>query len=106
MFSFCVSKTGHLFSGICTVVHMETLNNKVLLTLFELASAEERASIQALAVRLGVTRRDVAEAVSRLDRLGLVRAENVRLTFIGLTRALGLRASASRAARPRRSLAA
>jgi Mn-dependent DtxR family transcriptional regulator len=85
---------------------METLNNQILLALFDLASAEERASIQALAVRLGVSRREVAETVSHLDRLGLVRAENVRLTFVGLTRALGLRSAATRAARPRRSLAA
>jgi Mn-dependent DtxR family transcriptional regulator len=75
---------------------METLNKRILVTLFELASSDERASIQELATRLGQTRRAIAEAVSELDRLGLVRAETVRLTFVGLTRALGLRAKANR----------
>jgi Mn-dependent DtxR family transcriptional regulator len=85
---------------------METLNNQILLALFELASHDERASIQALSVRLGITRREAAEAVSRLDTAGLVRAENVRLTFVGLTRALGLRNAKSRGSRPRRLIAA
>lgn len=85
---------------------METLNKKILVTLFELASSDERASVQELAVRLGQTRREVAEAVSELDRLGLVRAETIRLTFLGLTRALGLRARANREPRGRKALAA
>lgn len=77
---------------------MDTLNKRILIVLLDAAQSNERATVQFLADRLGVTRRKAAEAVSDLDRLGLVRAETIRLSFLGLTEALGLRAAARRSA--------
>lgn len=76
---------------------MDTLNKGILIALLDAAQADEKASIQYLAERLGSTRTEIANAVSQLDRLGLVRVETVRLSFLGLTEALGFRAAARRA---------
>lgn len=70
---------------------MEQLNKSVLVALFDLAQLDAAASVQTLAARLGVTRREVADSLSALDRQGLVRAEKVRLTMMGLVRAASLR---------------
>ncbi len=85
---------------------MDTLNKGILIALLDAAQSDERASIQYLSDRLGRTRAEVAQAVSELDRLGLVRAETVRLSFLGLTGALGLRAQARRSAGRTRQAAA
>lgn len=77
---------------------MDTLNKRILIILLDAAQSGERASVQFLADRLGVSRTAVADAFSVLDQAGLVRAETIRLTFLGLTEALGLRASARKAA--------
>ena len=71
---------------------MDNLNSRILIALFDLSQLDQRASVTALAERLGCPRRDVAEALNGLDGRGLVRSETVRLTFLGLARAAGLRA--------------
>lgn len=71
---------------------MDNLNNRTLIALFELSQMDQRPSVAAVAEHLGSTLRQVAESLSALDRAGLVRAETVRLTFLGLARAAGLRA--------------
>lgn len=85
---------------------MDTLNKGILIALLDAAQTDEKASIQYLSDRLGQTRAEVAQAVSELDRRGLVRAETVRLSFLGLTEALGLRAQARRSAARTRKAAA
>ncbi|OQX66848.1 MAG: hypothetical protein B6A08_18320 [Sorangiineae bacterium NIC37A_2] len=85
---------------------MDTLNKGILIALLDAAQHDERASIQYLSDRLGRTRTEVAQAVSELDRRGLVRAETVRLSFLGLTEALGLRARARQSAARNRKAAA
>ena len=77
---------------------MDTLNKQLLVSLFRMAQADLDASVQALASEHSVSRRDVADGLSELATLGLVRAETVRLTFTGLLHAVGLD-KASRAAR-------
>lgn len=95
---FFSSKTGQLNSGMCTGICMDTLNKQLLVSLFRMAQADLDASVQALASEHSVSRRDVADGLSELATLGLVRAETVRLTFTGLLHAVGLD-KASRAAR-------
>lgn len=70
---------------------MEQLNKKLLIALLDLAQSDVPASVQSLAEHLGATRREVAEGLSALDQAGLVRAEKIRLTMVGLVRAAGLR---------------
>lgn len=77
---------------------MDTLNKRILILLLDAAQSDDRASIQFLSDRLGVPRTEVAGAVSWLDRIGLVRAETIRLTFLGLSEALAVRASARKTA--------
>lgn len=74
---------------------METLNNALLVTLFEMAQNDEPASVDRLARELSLTRAEVATRLNQLSRQGLVRAETIRLTFVGLMRATGLRARRS-----------
>lgn len=66
---------------------LDALSLRVLRVLFELARHDHRAHIGALARELDVGRTLVAEALRRLDRAGLVRAEHVRLTMAGLVAA-------------------
>lgn len=66
---------------------MNHLNNRLLVALLDFAQADHPASVNALAVTLGITRRAAANALSDLDRQGLVRAETMRLTFLGLAHA-------------------
>lgn len=75
---------------------MDLLHKRILIALFRLTEADRSANVSLLAQELGCSRRDIACALSALDMLGLVRAERVRLTFLGLTRALGLEAKARR----------
>lgn len=71
---------------------MTHLNKKLLVSLLDLAQADRAANVQSLAVSLNMSRREVASALNELAEAGLVRAETVRLTFVGLMRASGLRA--------------
>lgn len=75
---------GHLWG-------MTHLNKSLLVLLLDLAQSDVGASVQVLAERLGVSRREVAVGLNELAELDLVRAEKVRLTFLGLAAALGLR---------------
>ena len=70
---------------------MTHLNKQVLIALLDLAQADVHASVQALALSLGSSRREVASALNELAHLGLVRPETVRLTLVGLMHAAGLR---------------
>lgn len=70
---------------------MTHLNKKLLVALIELAQSDTSASVQMLAHALGVSRKEVACALDELGELGLVRPETVRLTFVGLMHASGLR---------------
>lgn len=72
---------------------MTHLNKQVLIALLDLAQGDVHASVQAVALAVGVSRREAATALNQLARLGLVRAETVRLTLVGLMRATGLRQS-------------
>lgn len=70
---------------------MDKHSQQLLVALFDLAQLDTPASVQALAARLGRSRREVACTLNTLDGLGLVRAEKVRLTLVGLMKASGLR---------------
>jgi Mn-dependent DtxR family transcriptional regulator len=69
---------------------MDTLNKDILVALFHAGSNDEAASVAWLARRLGVTRRRVACELDVLAEAGLIRAETIRLTFLGLTVAVQL----------------
>jgi Mn-dependent DtxR family transcriptional regulator len=69
---------------------MNTLNKKVLVSLFELAQTDVPASVQEVARYLGVSRREAATSLNTLSELGLIRAATLRLTFLGLMKAVGL----------------
>jgi Mn-dependent DtxR family transcriptional regulator len=77
---------------------METLNKILLVTLLDLAQNDVPASVARLATELGVTRAQVAVGLNELSERGLVRPDTIRLTFVGLMSAAGLR-SAGRSAR-------
>jgi len=70
---------------------MTHLNKQVLIALLDLAQGDVRASVQSIAVATGQPRPAVATALNELAQLGLVRAETIRLTLVGLMRASGLR---------------
>lgn len=70
---------------------MTHLNKQVLIALLDLAQGDVRASVQTVSVATGHSRPEVATALNELSRLGLVRAETVRLTLVGLMHATGLR---------------
>lgn len=70
---------------------METLNNTILVTLLDLAQNDVHANVARLASELGVTRAQVAIGLNQLAEEGLVRPETVRLSFVGLMKAAGLR---------------
>lgn len=70
---------------------MNTLNKKVLVALLDLAQMDLPASVQVIAIHLGISRKEAASALNELSELTLVRAETVRLTFVGLMKASGLR---------------
>ena len=69
---------------------METLNKTLLVTLLDLAQNDVPASVACLAKELGLTRAQVAIGLNRLAEDGLVRPETIRLTILGLMRAVGL----------------
>ncbi len=73
------------------VVPMETLNNTLLITLLDFAQNDIHASVARLAKELSVTRAQVAIGLNQLAEDGLVRPDTVRLTFVGLMKAAGLR---------------
>ncbi len=75
---------------------METLNNTLLVTLLDLAQNDVHASVARLATEIGVTRAQVAIGLNQLAEDGLVRPETVRLTFVGLMKAAGLRGAMHR----------
>jgi Mn-dependent DtxR family transcriptional regulator len=72
---------------------MTHLNKQVLIALLDLAQSDVHASVEAVALSLGCSRREVANALNDLAGRGLVRPETVRLTMIGLVYASGLRQS-------------
>ena len=82
---------------------MDSLNKDILVALFHAGSNDERPSVTWLARRLGATRRRVACELDVLAEAGLVRAETIRLTFVGLTVAVQL--SQKRAKRAQRCAA-
>ncbi len=57
---------------------------RLLVVLFDLAQADRPANVRRIAEVLEVRLGEVANTLSELDRLGLVRAARVRLTFPGL----------------------
>jgi Mn-dependent DtxR family transcriptional regulator len=64
-----------------------TLTNiqaRLLVVLFDLAQADRPANVRRIAEVLEVRLGEVATQLNELDRLGLVRAARVRLTFPGL----------------------
>ena len=73
------------------VMHMTTLNKSLLISLLNLAQSDQAASVQLLAIELGVSRAVVAGGLNELVLEGLVRPETIRLTFVGLMHATGLR---------------
>jgi hypothetical protein len=88
---FVQQKTGQTFSVLCTGILMNTLNKNVLLSLFDLAQLDVPASVQTVALHLGISRREAASSLNTLSESGLIRAETLRLTFFGLMKATGLR---------------
>ena len=73
---------------------MNTLNKDVLVSLLELAQADTLANVQVLSDTLNVSRAQMATALNELAIEGLIRPETIRLTFVGLMCASGLRAKA------------
>lgn len=95
---FCNQKLVR-YSVLCVqVVSMETLNKQLLITLLDFAQCDVPANVQVLARELCATRAEVAKGLNELARLGLVRPETIRLTFVGLMHATGLRASMQQSA--------
>ncbi len=101
MFSISIANYWSHFQCYSYSGRMNHLNSRLLVALLDLAQSDLPASVQALAVSLGITRREAANALSDLDRQGLIRAETMRLTFLGLAYAARLRQS-----RPVRTVAA
>ena len=73
---------------------MTHLNKSLLVALLDLAQSDVSASVNVLALCIGASRKEVACGLNELDQLGLVRGEKIRLTFVGLMKASGLRAGA------------
>lgn len=71
---------------------MEPLNKKLLVTLLDFAQSDQRATVDSLARSLTRSRREVAGGLNELAVRGLVCADTVRLTLLGVMRAAGLRA--------------
>ncbi len=66
----------------------------VLRALYEMASEDQAADLPGLASRIGLSCTRTIELLDALDRQGLVDAERVRLTLIGLTLAVNAPATA------------
>jgi predicted transcriptional regulator len=71
---------------------METLNKTLLITLLDFAQMDVPASVSRLALELNRSRAQIATGLNQLAQEGLVAPETVRLTFVGLMHATGLRA--------------
>ncbi len=72
-----------------------TLNRiqlRLLVVLFDLAQADRPANVRRIAEVLDVRLGQVATTLSELDRLGLVHAARVRLSFPGLAIAASAKA--------------
>ncbi len=74
------------------LIPMETLNSSILISLLNLAQADTRANVQVLATELGESRVRVARGLGELAAEGLIDPQAIRLTFVGLMHATGLRA--------------
>lgn len=85
---------------------METLNSSILISLLNLAQADIRANVQVLAHELGESRVRVARGLGELAEEGLIDPQAIRLTFVGLMHASGLRARRLRAQAERERAAA
>lgn len=79
------------------LIPMETLNSSILIALLNLAQSDRAANVQVLALELDVSRARIAHGLNELACEGLVEAETIRLTFVGLMHASGLRARRARA---------
>lgn len=82
---------------------METLNSSILISLLNLAQADTRANVQVLAQALSESRVRVARALGELAAEGLIDPQTIRLTFVGLMHATGLRSRRLRAEAERRA---
>jgi len=71
---------------------METLNKRILVALLDMAQNDIPASVNMLSLELGETRARVADCLNHLALEDLVNPETMRLTFVGLMHATGLRA--------------
>ncbi len=71
---------------------MTTLNKDIVVTLLNLAQADQHASVHVLAEKLGLSRAEIATSLNELALEGLIRPETIRLTFVGLMFASGMRA--------------
>lgn len=69
---------------------MNATQKDVLRTLYRLAQADQPADLALLADALGLRCATVDAVLRQLEWAGLVDAERVRLTFVGLTMAVGL----------------
>jgi hypothetical protein len=106
LFRFFPQKLGR-YSVFCVqLVPMETLNNSILISLLNLAQADTRANVQVLANDRGESRVRVARGLGELADEGLIDPQAIRLTFVGLMHASGLRARHLRAEAERKRAAA
>lgn len=69
---------------------MNTTQKDVLRTLYTLAQSDQHADLALVAAAVGLRCATVDEVLRQLEWAGLVDAERVRLTFVGLTVAVGL----------------
>ena len=67
---------------------MQNLDPRILHALFDLAQADIHATPEQLARWLGVPSMELAPAVDRLARRGLIDRERLRLTLMGLAQAV------------------
>jgi predicted transcriptional regulator len=70
-------------------MHLPRTQSTVLHTLLSLARADIPATVRRLAAELGRPAAEVERDLAQLARRGLVDAERVRLTFVGLMHAAG-----------------
>ncbi len=76
--------------------------NRILHVILDMGKRDERPELTTLAARIGASCTTTLDALSALDRMGLVDADRVRLTMAGLV--LAASSSAKADAAPRRSV--
>jgi len=75
---------------------MTHLNKSILIALLDLAQLDQAADLHQLSLACGQTSSRIRLALYELESLGFVDAGRVRLSFLGLAKAAGLRARARR----------